>query len=98
MSTGNLWLPLVQEVTAAGLGCLPDTSGDPEPWLSYEAIAHLTRLKATTIENKAAGLPRHVLAPFIKLSDLEAKLRTDGEAAKKAEKKTPRRKRAPRRK
>lgn len=74
MSSENLWAAISQELVAQGHGVLPDTSGDPEPWLSYEAIAHLTRQKPATIENKASGLTRHCLAPFIKLSHLEAKL------------------------
>ena len=77
---------------------MPDHT-DPEPWLSYEAIGFLTKQKAQTIENKAVGLLRHPLAPFIKLSHLVAK--ETAERAEKEKAKTEpktRRKRTPRRK
>lgn len=67
----NFWVAIVPELVARGLGVLPDTSGDSEPWLSYHAVAHLTGWKASTIERKSSGLQRHPLAPFIKLSHLE---------------------------
>lgn len=77
MSSENIWATIAQELVARDLGVIPDTTGDPEPWLSYAAISHLTRQKVQTIEKKAAGLRRHCLAPFIKLSDLERKIASE---------------------
>lgn len=84
MSTENQWSGIIQEFAARGIACLPDTSGDPEPWLSYAAIAALTGQAVTTVEDKCAGLRRHPFGGMIKLSDLEKKLLGNGK------KKTPR--------
>ncbi|MEQ9407718.1 MAG: hypothetical protein RIK87_08315 [Fuerstiella sp.] len=77
MSSENQWASVLQEFTAQGIPFLVDTSGDPEPWLSFDAISRMTGLKTGTIANKATGVRRHPFLPMIKISDLEAKIVND---------------------
>lgn len=84
MSSENLWGPVLQELAARGLPFWIDVN-DPEPWLGYKSIAHLSGDSPQTIENKAAGLSRHPLWPMIKVSHLEAKQKAKAEAKEKAD-------------
>lgn len=73
--TSDHWGPVLAELVAQGLPCLPASDGG-SPWLSYAAVARLTGLAATTIEDKCSGLERHPAGGgMVRVSDLEAKLR-----------------------
>jgi len=74
MSRETQWDRILQEFTAQEIPFCIDTSGDPEPWLSYDAIARMWGMTKATIENKAAGIRRHPFLPMIKQSELERKL------------------------
>ena len=83
MSSQNVWAAIVQELVAQGFGVIPDQNGG-DPWLSYEAIAHLTKRTVATVKKMSSGLRRHVFAPFVKLSDLEAKFAQEAETTEKS--------------